>query len=98
MSDALHIDPPVAVPPYFERRIPQRWPAFVAECVEQGIATKDQLNWFARFRATNGLADMGAVIAKRPNPSSARPILFAVPALFVEWLRTSDEPRGRRAA
>lgn len=76
---------------------PIRWPDFRAECARRGIASEFQLDWLIRFRDSNGLTAVGGIIAKRPNPRSTRPILFAVPTKFLAWLATSDEGQARGA-
>ena len=64
---------------------------FVRECERQKLATKGQLQWWLRYRNKNGLSATGAVIEKRVNPHSKRPILFVVRPRFVAWLLNEQQ-------
>ena len=66
------------------------FPAFARQCETQGIATKTQLQWWLRFRSENGLSQSGAIVEKRPNPRSKRPMLFVNKPRFASWLATSQ--------
>ena len=59
---------------------------FIRECEKQKLATRGQLQWWVRYRDENGLTSSGAVVEKRPNPKSKRPLLFVVKPRFVAWL------------
>jgi hypothetical protein len=63
---------------------------FVRECEKEGVATKGQLNWWLRYRKTNGLLSSGAIIEKKISPTARRPMLYAHRPRFAEWLSTSD--------
>jgi len=65
--------------------------AFYRECEEKKVASKGQLSWWVRYRHENGLAACGAIVEKRANPKSKRPMLFAVRPKFVGWLTASGE-------
>lgn len=64
---------------------------FYRECAEKNVASKGQLAWWVRYRHENGLAACGAIVEKRANPRSKRPMLFAVRPKFVGWLTASSE-------
>lgn len=59
---------------------------FAAECERGKIATEHQLRWWVRFRDENGLSACGAVVERRPNPRSTRPMLFIVRPRFAAWM------------
>lgn len=63
---------------------------FVRECERQKLATKGQLQWWLRYRNENGLTSSGAVVEKRPNPRSKRPMLFVVRPRFAAWLAGAE--------
>ncbi len=67
---------------------------FARECERRKLATKTQLQWWMRFRETNGLAKSGAVVEMRPNPASKRPMLFVVRPRFVDWLLSQAAPEA----
>jgi hypothetical protein len=66
------------------------FPDFIRECEETGVATRGQLTWWARYRHENGLIASGALVEKRVNPRSKKPMLFAVRPRFVDWLAGRD--------
>ena len=59
---------------------------FVRECERKKTATKGQLQWWLRYRAENGLTASGAIVERRANPRSKRPMLFVVRPKFIAWL------------
>jgi hypothetical protein len=61
---------------------------FSRQCEKAGIATRTQLQWWLRYRKENGLSASGAIIEKRPNPRSKRPMLFVNKPRFAQWLST----------
>ncbi|NVZ07676.1 hypothetical protein HW932_00190 [Allochromatium humboldtianum] len=65
------------------------FPDFARECERNKIATKAQLQWWLRYRRENGLLASGAVVEKKINPSSKRPMLLIVRPRFIEWLTNS---------
>lgn len=70
------------------------WPAFIKDCEARKIATRGQLQWWARYRHINNLAASGALVEKRVHPGSSRPMLFVVRPRFVAWLAGQDSPRA----
>ena len=66
------------------------FPDFIRECEKTGVATRGQLTWWARYRHENGLIASGALVEKRVNPRSTKPMLFAVRPRFVDWLAGRD--------
>jgi len=60
--------------------------AFCRECEKRDIATRTQLQWWARYRDQNGLLASGALVERKVNPTSKRPLLFVVRPKFVDWL------------
>ena len=63
-------------------------------CEQRGIATEQQLRWWARYRDVNGLIESGAMVEKRPNPTSRRPQLYVVVPRIVEWMATPSRKAG----
>ncbi|AFL75496.1 hypothetical protein [Thiocystis violascens] len=63
---------------------------FARECERHKLATKSSLLWWMRYRHQNGLIASGAVIEKRPNPTSKRPMLFIVRPRFIDWLSNGN--------
>ena len=63
---------------------------FAQQCEREGTATVNQLRWWSRYRNENGLLSSGAIVEKRPNPGSKRPLLFFVKSRFVRWLSSTD--------
>ncbi|NEV61650.1 hypothetical protein [Thiorhodococcus minor] len=63
----------------------------IRECEKKGIATKGQLTWWARYRHENGLTSSGALVEKRANPRSKRPMLFVVRPRFIDWLANGHQ-------
>lgn len=59
---------------------------FIRECERTGVATRGQLQWWARYRNENGLAASGALVERRANPKSKRPMLFCVRPRFIAWM------------
>jgi len=64
---------------------------FCRECEKRKLATRTQLQWWARYRSDNGLLASGAVVEKRPNPKSKRVMLFVVRPRFVAWLANGHQ-------
>ena len=67
---------------------------FIRVCEQRGIATEQQLRWWARYRDVNGLIESGAMVEKRPNPTSRRPQLYVVVPRIVEWMATPSRKAG----
>jgi hypothetical protein len=67
---------------------------FIRDCEELGLCTGNQLKWWCRYRAKNGLTKCGAVIEKRVDPKSKRPLLVVDVPLFTRWLKTNSERPG----
>ena len=67
---------------------------FIDECEKAGVCTGNQLKWWSRYRDQNGLAECGAVIEKRIDPKSKRPILFVDVPRFIRWLKTPSKRPG----
>ena len=64
---------------------------FCREAEKRKLATRTQLQWWMRYRRENGLIASGAIVEKRTNPKSSRPLLFVVRPRFVEWLTNSHQ-------
>jgi hypothetical protein len=69
----------------------QPFARFAQYCEREGIATENQLRWWARYRRENGLLSSGAISEMRANPGSKRPQLFVIVPRFVSWLATDQK-------
>lgn len=63
--------------------------AFCREAEKRKLASRATLQWWLRHRAQNGLLASGAVVEKRINPTSTKPMLFVVKPRFIDWLTNS---------
>jgi hypothetical protein len=64
--------------------------SFIRECERAGTATEQQIRWWLRYRNENGLLASGAVVEKRANPKSRKPMLFIVRPRFIAWLANNQ--------
>ena len=63
-----------------------QFPEFCREAERLKLATRQQLQWWVRFRHENGLVSSGALIERAINPRSKRPLLFVHRPRFAAWL------------